>query len=788
MAASKTTQDGRQLKIETPMEKDFFLLSEMKAKEEISRLFSVEVDLLHEENEASHEPTEIDIASILGQNVTITIKQQDEETIRRFNGMINSFATLNRNRRFTFYKATIVPRVWLLTQNIQSRIFQNKSVPEIIEEVFEGYEFSNEIQGDFKPRNYCVQYNESDFDFASRIMEEEGIYFYFEHSSTSHKLIFANTTQSHLNIPVRNTINYAVDVGDEEGFVPRINYLQLSYNLQSGKITYRDYDFQLPTNNFEVQQPSLYPIADNQNLEIYKYPGGYTRKYDGIARMGGDDSQGLNNIFPDKQRTAETTMSALDSGHKALHGTSNTATLTAGHRFKLEKHPSKKMNAQYIISSILHEAEQSPKYISDEYSADAYKNSFDCLPHGPGAPLYAPARTTPKPVMEGCQTATVVGPDGEEIFTDKYGRVKVQFHWDRHGVEDASSSCWVRVAQVWASSGWGSMFIPRIGMEVIVNFVNGDVDNPIITGCVYNAETMPAYTLPDEKTKSGIKTNSSKGGNGFNELRFEDEKSKEQVFIHAEKDFDLRIKNDSKEIVKRDRHLIVERDKFEKVDSDKHLQVGGDKNESVGGTVSLQANKVQDKVDMNYAIQAGMEIHLKAGMNVVIEAGSMLTFKAGGSTVSLGPSGVTISGAMVNINSGGGGGSGSGSSPNSPEDPKEADNAETGESDVTIKRNSPPPPPTPPTAPPPQTFDDIEFSNPNAVISRGNTSAGGSSSADKKSPASLASSVANATLNVIGSGDNKSEDDEQSNTNYVINFAVSLYFASKKGSAFVKIN
>lgn len=692
MAVSKTTQDGRQLKIETSLGKDFLLLSEISAKEEISELFFIEVDLLHEENEVSHEPTEIDIASILGKNVTITIQQQDKQTTRTFNGMINSFATLNRNRRFTFYKATIVPHIWLLTQNIQSRIFQNKSVPEIIEEVFKGFEFSNEVQGDFNPRNYCVQYGESDFDFASRIMEEEGIYYYFEHTPTSHKIIFANTTQSHLNIPVENVINYAVDVGNEEGFIPRINYLRTKYNLQSGKITYRDYEFQLPTNNFEVQQPTLYPIADNHNLEIYRYPGGYTRKYDGIDRMGGEDPRGINNIFPDKQRTAETTMSAFDSGYKVLNGTSNTSTLTAGHRFLLEKHPSKKMNAEYIISSILHEAEQSPKYISDEYVDEAYKNSFECLPHGRGAPLYCPQRKTPKPVMEGCQTATVVGPSGEEIFTDKYGRVKVQFHWDRHGKEDASSSCWVRVAQIWASNGWGSMFIPRIGMEVIINFVNGDVDNPIITGCVYNAETMPPYTLPDEKTKSGIKTNSSKGGNGFNELRFEDNKGKEQIFIHGEKDFDLRIKNDSKEIVKNDSHLIIENNQHEKVKRDKHLKVGGDKNEDVTGTVSLKAQNIQNKVSQNYALNAGSEVHIKGGVTTVVEAGTSLTLKVGGNFININSGGIFIKGTMVMLNSGGMAGSGSGASPNSPEDPKEADDAIPGK-DVKVKKNPPQPPP-----------------------------------------------------------------------------------------------
>jgi type VI secretion system secreted protein VgrG len=269
----------------------------------------------------------------------------------------------------------------------------------------------------------------------------------------------------------------------------------------------------------------------------------------------------------------------------------------------------------------------------------------------------------------------------------------VQFHWDREGKANENSSCWIRVSQNWAGKRWGAMFIPRIGQEVIVDFLEGDPDQPIITGRVYNAEEMPPYELPTEQTKSTIKTLSSKGGGGFNEVRFEDKKGEEQLFIHAEKNLDNRVKNDSLEWVGQDRHLIIKGDQLERVEGDKHLTISGDHNEKIDGTVSLKAGMdMQEKVGMKYALDAGMEIHLKAGMNLVIESGMTITLKAGGGFIVVGPTGVTISGMPILINSGGAAGSGSGSSPEAPKDPKEADKAVSGQKDQ-------PPPPPPPLKP-----------------------------------------------------------------------------------------
>lgn len=300
-------------------------------------------------------------------------------------------------------------------------------------------------------------------------------------------------------------------------------------------------------------------------------------------------------------------------------------------------------NTQYVITTITHRAEQNPSHSTRDEIPDPYLNYFTCITHGEGQPRYISERKTPKPVVKGSQTATVVGPAGEEIFTDKYGRVKVQFHWDREGKYDPDSSCWLRVVQGWAGHNWGSMFIPRIGMEVMVDFLESDPDRPIITGCVYNKEAMPPYALPDEKTKATIKSNSSKGGNGFNEFRFEDKKGDEQIFIHAEKDKDVRIKNDRKEIVKNEAHYIVEKDLFEEVKGDKHLKVKGDQNEKIDGSFSLNVgSNIQEKAGQKFAVDAGNEIHLKSGMTLTVQTGTNLTLKVGGNFININSTGIFI--------------------------------------------------------------------------------------------------------------------------------------------------
>ncbi len=689
-----TTQDKRLLAIYTPLGKDFLLLNRITAHEGLSELFSFEVELLHEEDQSGFTPTIVDPKSIIGKAVTVQIDQRDG-TVREWTGIVNRFSQGSRDVRFSYYYATIVPHVWILTQKSQSRIFQNTSVPDILKQIFAGFNVAWQIQGLTDPRNYCVQYRESDFDFACRLMEEEGIYYYFEHLDGRHKMVVANTPQSHPDCPSKSKVPYFLDVTRQiEDYITSINIWQTDYQLQTGKVTLWDYNFQLPTNKLDQQQTSVFSVGDNQILELYDFPGGYARKYDGIAAGGGENAGDLQKVFPDKLNTAKSMMEALDDKYKVISGAGDCSAMTSGYRFELFNHPNNEYDKQYVLTSVTHEAEQNPTYVSDDMIEKPYSNNFTCIDYGAGAPPFRPLRKTPKPIIQGSQTAFVVGPPGEEIFTDKYGRVKVQFHWDRDGQVNAGSSCWVRVAQAWAGNKWGTMFIPRVGMEVIVHFLEGDPDQPIITGCVYNPQTMPPYTLPDEKTKSTIKTDSSKGGGGFNELRFEDKKGSEQIFIHAEKNQDIRVKNDALELIKHDRHLIVENEQFEQVKKDKHLKVMGDHNEKVDGSISINAGvDFEEKAGTKFAVNAGTEIHLKSGTNMTLETGTSLTLKVGGNFININSGGIFIKGTMVMINSGGAAGAGSGSNPEAPKPPKEADTAEPGQRTRLSPQVSPPPRP-----------------------------------------------------------------------------------------------
>lgn len=687
------TQEGRLLSLTTPLPYDHLLIKRIRAFEGLSQLFRFELEMLHDDREeAGDEPTLIDPKELLGQKMTVAVQQADGAE-RFFNGVCVQFTQGNRNESFSKYRAELVPQFWLLTQNSQSRIFQNISVPEILKKVLVGLEVTYEIQGNFEPRNYCVQYRESDFNFASRLMEEEGIYYYFEHTAESHKMIVANTPGSHRECPTKSQIPFVADISvDQEEWSGSIRSWQAANNLRAGKFTLRDYNFELPDKNFETEKLSCFNIGGNHQLEIYDYPGGFAKRFDGISAGGGERPGDLQKISQDGERTVGIRQQEIDVAYKSSPGTSDCCTLTAGYRFQLTNHPNPADNRNHVLVSVRSEAVQTPGYISDDINSHPYMVSFSSIPQGEGQAPFRPLRRAARPIVQGSQTAVVVGPAGEEIFTDKYGRVKVQFRWDREGQLNDMASCWIRVVQTWAGKKWGTMFIPRIGMEVVIDFLEGDPDQPIITGCVYNADAMPPYTLPDEKTKSTMKTNSSKGGGGFNELRFEDKKGSEQIFIHAEKNQDIRVKNDCMELIQHDRHLIVDNDQFEKVKKDKHLQVAGDHNEKIGGSMSIKIGAdLQEKVGSNYAVDAGSGVHIKGGSTVVVEAGTSLTLKVGGNFININSGGIFIKGTMVMINSGGAAVPGAGCNPDAPKDPKEADNAEPGSNPKLPPPNRPMP-------------------------------------------------------------------------------------------------
>jgi type VI secretion system secreted protein VgrG len=404
-------------------------------------------------------------------------------------------------------------------------------------------------------------------------------------------------------------------------------------------------------------------------FEVYDYPGGFRTKDDG-------------------DKTTGRRMEEQETEHKFVEGAGVCRSFSSGHKFDLEDHFRRDTNGSYVLTMVQHSASAGSNYTGGMERAETYSNTFCCIP---SAVPYRPPLSSGKPVIHGLQTAIVVGPSGEEIYADKYGRVKVQFHWDRNGKYDEKSSCWIRVSTAAAGKRWGSVLIPRVGWEVVVGFEEGDPDRPLIVGSVYNATQLPPYALPDEKTKSTLKSYSSKGGGGFNEIRIEDKKGNEQLFVHGEKDLHIRIKNDVRETILNERHIGIKMDQFTKIGGDNHIEITGDQNQKVNGSVSLKGGMdVLTKAGMKFAADAGTEIHLKAGTTLVIESGASLTLKVGGNYINLNPGGIFITGTMVMINSGGAAGSGSGCSPQRPKAPKEADTAEAGSAIQVPAPKSPP--------------------------------------------------------------------------------------------------
>jgi type VI secretion system secreted protein VgrG len=658
------TQENRLIGVYTTLGADELLLQGFHGSEGISRLFKFDL-MMQSENPS------ISFDAVIGKTATIRLSLQDG-TPKYINGIVASFSQGGKSPVFSYYTATLVPWFWMLTRTADCRIFQNMSVPDIIEKIFGEHGFSDfkkKLQGTYNPREYCVQYRETAFNFISRLMEEEGIFYFFEHTAEKHTLVMADNPSEIKPCPSQSSARFQPGgvVGRTEDVVAEFTRGQ---EVRPGKYTINDFNFEKPL----VDLTANVDGKDTRKFEIYDYPGEYATK---------DHGESLVGIRMEEEQTPQIVVS----------GASTCRAFYSGYKFDLQDHYRRDLNQGYALISIYHSCDAGTNYRSSEGSQGgdfSYTNQFQCIPHP--SPFRAP-RTSPVPVIHGTQTAIVVGPPGEEIYVDKYGRVKVQFHWDREGKYDDKSSCWIRVSQNWAGKRWGAMFIPRIGQEVIVDFIEGDPDRPIITGRVYNASAMPAYDLPAEKTKSSIKTYSSKGGGGFNEIRFEDLKGSEQVFIQAEKNQDIRVKSVLKEFVGSDTHLIVKHDQLNAVSGDKNLHVSGEHNEKVDGTVSLTAGvDHQEKVGARYALDAATEVHIKSGNNLVIEAGNTLTVKVGGNFININASGIYISGADVYINSGGSAGQGSGCSPQTPADPLEACTADAGQSEEMPPPKQPPVP------------------------------------------------------------------------------------------------
>lgn len=680
------SQEGRLLNFTTAsFPNEEVVIHSLRATEGLSQLFTFELDLLHDEEEGGYEAFTITPDQVLNKPMSVAANQRDGAN-RYFHGICTRFSQGSRDERFSKYRAVVRPQVWLLTQSSHNRIFQNLSIPDVLTKVLEGFNPSLRLSGNYEPRNYCVQYRESDWDFASRLMEEEGIFYFFEHSSSGHTLVIADSDTAIAACPSKAELPFLTDISvNPDEWEGAINSFHVSNQLRTGKYRVRDHHFQLPTNTLEAEQMSRFDVNGNRDNEVYSYHGEYAKLFDGINSSGGEQPSELSKVFPARQHTIDVRQQEIDVAYKTAVGSSDSCALIPGFKFKLTMHPTAENNRNHTIVSTKIEVLQDPGYVSDEERARAYVVSFASIPQGEGQAPFRPARVTPRPVMHGSQTAVVVGPSGEEIFVDKYGRVKVQFYWDRDGQFNAASSCWLRVGTSIAGNKWGTMFIPRIGQEVMVDFLEGDPDQPIITGSVYNPETMPHYDLPKFKTLTYIKTRTSPDdGKGFNELRFEDKQGKEQVFIHSQKRYDLRVKASMYETCGGNRQEVIGVRSDNKpggnlaitvggnydlhVKADNYIGIDGKLNEGVKGDVveDVQGN-------LQTVVKGKSELNAK---EITLEALKSVTLKVGASFVKVDLVGVTIEGPMVKINSGG---SASPTSPATIDDPLDAETADTGE-------------------------------------------------------------------------------------------------------------
>ncbi|MBY8067298.1 type VI secretion system tip protein VgrG [Vibrio fluvialis] len=563
---------------------------------------------------------------------------RDDILVQRVNGIVRRFTQGDTGHHHTFYSLTLVPALERLSLRHNSRIFQLKTVPEILSILLQEMginDYAFALTRDCAQREFCVQYRETDLDFLHRLAAEEGLVYSFIHEEGKHTLIFSDASDS---LPkLGEPIPYNTLAG---GMIesPYISALSVHTQLDVSQTALQDYSFKKPTYSFAQQTVGTEMEYQQPDYEHFDAPGRYKNDVSGKA---------FSQIRLDYLRR---------NAHTAT-GKSNQPLLRPGVKFDLQEHLDDTLNRDWLVVSVTSQGTQ-PQALEEAggNGATTYANQFSLIP------AHRTWRATPqaKPQVDGPMIATVVGPEGEEIFCDEHGRVKLHFPWDRYSNGDEHSSCWVRVSQGWAGSQYGMIAIPRIGHEVIVSFLNGDPDQPIVTGRTYHATNTAPYALPDNKTKTVLRTETHQG-QGYNELSFEDQAGSEQIYLHAQKDFDGLIENDHTSVIQHNKHLTVENDRFTQIKNNQHLTVGGESRTKIALDQSIEiGGSLHQKVADKTIFDSGNEVHLKAGNKLVLDAGSELTIKAAGSFIKVDGGGVHVVGSAINLNSGGSAGSGSG--------------------------------------------------------------------------------------------------------------------------------
>jgi type VI secretion system secreted protein VgrG len=629
------TQAGRSLEIQTPLGENVIGLRSMVVREQLGRPFLIVAEL------SSADP-DIPLNGLIGQPVVVRLSLLDGSA-RYFHAVVSRFSYVGSGPVYAHYRAELVPWLWILTRSSDCRIFQGLSAPEVLQHVLRdrgGKAYESRLSESHPALEYCVQYRETDFNFVSRLLEQEGIAYFFRHDEEAGSLVLVDAMESFEAAPGCAELDFR-EVGGAEPQKEVITRWMAERELPTSAYATNDYNPLSPRTDLHSPLANAQEHAFNDR-EVYDPPGEY-----------GERSEG--------ERLARLRLEELQTPGEVVRAETSCFRLGAGHVFSLRGHPRADQNRKYLVTA-LDLSWDAGEFHSEPRGAPVSSCQFTAIP---ASQAFRPARTTPKPLIQGPQPALVVGPPGEEIHTDEHGRVKVHFFWDRAAPADDQATCWIRVAQPWAGRKWGAITLPRIGQEVLVSFLEGDPDRPIILGSVYNAENQPPYELPANKTVSTLKSRSSPGGGGFNEIRFEDKKGSEQIFVHGEKNQDIRIKNDVYEWVGNDRHLVVKNNQLEHVESsrdevvdadhrerigkDRHLKVEGKEAKAVGGSLSLTVEgDVIEAFRSDHSESTTGDTYIKAG-NVIIESTGNITLKVGGSFIAIEATGITISAPKVEI-------------------------------------------------------------------------------------------------------------------------------------------
>jgi len=602
----QATQDENSIRIDTPLGKDALILTRFVFKEALSQLFSIKAEVFGNGREIK--PDEL-----IGKEVTLTLELGGNKQ-RYIHAVVADITALGTRvskdaaeAEFRDYSLQLVPGAWYMQHRVNSRIFRAKNVLKIVEQIAGEHnvkiDVAAKVQGNYPDYDFKVQYEESDLNFVQRLLQQEGIFYYFEHTQSSHKLILADKATAYEPCAQAQIKYHNGSLAESH-----IHHWQKALVMAPGKYVQRGYDLKKPTAlpTGEANKGSL--VSGHGSYEVFSYAA-------------------ESDMHSRTKAIAGIRLDALQRDMERRRGGSNCRSFSIGKTFTLIEHEdSSEAGKQYVLTEVVLTAAIASQSGSAKTVKQEISNTFYCVPKDV---TYRPHLTAAKPIIHGVQSATVTCKGGEEISVDELGRVTVKFHWDRSDINDNESSCAIRVSQNWAGKNWGAFFYPRRDQEVLVEFLNGDPDQPIIIGAVYNSDHMPPYSLPDEKTQSGIKTRSSKGGGAanYNELRFEDKKGEELLYLHAEKDFELQVENNQTDVVAKDRTSTIKGNDTETVKQDRKNTVDGNDT-------------------------------LKVGKKLVINAGDAITIKTGAASISMKSDGsidikganITIKGSKVSIN------------------------------------------------------------------------------------------------------------------------------------------